>query len=241
MAFKLGDIIIDRIQYGVAEDFSGNLLYVLTQLQDASIEISAESTDATDAQGTLVKRFWKGKTGTFSATNAMINLNVVGAASGTAPVIASASKKIVMPKIMTVKAGAPAVSLGSLVTGTVKVNALENNGSMGQAYAQATVASNTEFGLTSGGMFTPPTDPAVTQYIVKFDREVEEGGAIYNKADEFPGTVKLTLKALCVDPCSADTLKACYIVLPSFQVSPEVSLELSTEATIDYTGDLQVD
>jgi len=26
MAFKLGDIIVDRIQYGVAEDFSDNML-----------------------------------------------------------------------------------------------------------------------------------------------------------------------------------------------------------------------
>ena len=29
--FRLGDIIIDRIQYGLAEDFDGNLLYILTQ------------------------------------------------------------------------------------------------------------------------------------------------------------------------------------------------------------------
>ena len=65
MAFTLDDIIIDRIQYGYAEDFDGNPLYVLTQLQDATINITAESTDAVDNQGTLIKRFWKGKTGEF--------------------------------------------------------------------------------------------------------------------------------------------------------------------------------
>lgn len=43
MAFTLGDIIIDRLQYGYTEDFSGNPLYTLTQLQDATINISAES------------------------------------------------------------------------------------------------------------------------------------------------------------------------------------------------------
>ena len=41
MAFKLDDLIIDRIQYGVAEDFSGNLLYTLTQLNNATINITA--------------------------------------------------------------------------------------------------------------------------------------------------------------------------------------------------------
>jgi len=60
MAFKLDDLIIDRIQYGVAEDFSGNLLYTLTQLNNATINITATSRDINDARGTLVKRFWDG-------------------------------------------------------------------------------------------------------------------------------------------------------------------------------------
>ena len=49
MAFMLDDIIIDRIQYGMAEDFNGNPLYTLTQLADATINITAESKDAVDA------------------------------------------------------------------------------------------------------------------------------------------------------------------------------------------------
>ena len=54
MAFKLGDVIIDRIQYGVAEDCDGNLLYTLSQLTEATINISAESKEAKDKDGTLV-------------------------------------------------------------------------------------------------------------------------------------------------------------------------------------------
>ena len=41
MAFKLDDIIIDRIQYGVAETFDGELLYTLTQLSEGTIDITA--------------------------------------------------------------------------------------------------------------------------------------------------------------------------------------------------------
>ena len=240
MAFKLDDIIIDRIQMATAEDFNGNLLYTLTQLSDATIDISAESKDATDKDGTLIKKFWQGKTGTFTATNAMINLNVVGEASGSGKEIASATAKISMPKIITVKANTT-VQLTDFVDGTVVCNALATNGTMGTAYEKGESASTTKFALTTDGTFTPPTDANETQYVVKYQRNVSEGVAIKNKADEFPGTVRLTLKALCVDPCSADTLRACYIVLPSFQVSPEISLELNTEANIEYKGDLQVD
>ena len=58
MSFKLGDFIVDRIQMATAETTDGSeLLYVLTQLSDASIEVTAESKDAVDAEGNLIKRF----------------------------------------------------------------------------------------------------------------------------------------------------------------------------------------
>ena len=240
MAFKLDDIIIDRIQYGVAETFDGELLYTLTQLADATIDITAESKDAVDATGTLIKRFYQGKAGEFTANNAMLNLNILGAASGEGKLTASETAAIAMPKIITVKAG-ETVTLTNFVEGTIVVNALSTNGAMGKAYTQSTSASTTAFGFAEDtGVLTPPTDTEETQYIVKYTRNVESGVAIKNKADKFPGTVKLTLKALAVDPCSADTLRAVYIVMPSFQVSPEVSLNLTTDAQMEYKGTLQV-
>lgn len=240
MAFKLDDIIIDRIQYGVAEDFDGNLLYTLTQLSEGTIDITAESKDAVDANGTLIKRFWRAKSGEFTAQNAMINLNILGAASGEGKITASEAAAIAMPKIVTVKAG-ETLTLKNFVEESVSVNAFGTNGAMGKAYTQALEASATEFGLSADGVLTPPTDADETLFIVKYARNVASGVAIKNKADKFPGTVKLTLKALAVDPCSSDVLRAVYVVLPSFQVSPEVSISLDTESTLEYKGALQVD
>ena len=239
MAFKLDDIIIDRIQYGVAESFDGELLYTLTQLSEATIDITAESKDAVDATGTLIKRFFQGKSGEFTAQNAMLNLNILGAASGEGKITATEEAAIAMPKIVTVKAGST-ITLKDYVEGSVTVNALGTNGAMGRAYEQAVSASDSAFGLTEDGVLTPPADAAEAQFIVKYTRNVTSGVAIKNKADKFPQTCKLTLKALAVDPCSADTLRAVYIVLPSFQVSPEVSINLQTDATMEYKGTLQV-
>lgn len=103
MAFTLGDIIIDRLQYGYTEDFSGNPLYTLTQLQDATINISAESTDAVDNTGAIVKRFWKAKTGEFTANNAMINLNIIAAGAGEGSATLAETTAFNMPKIITAK------------------------------------------------------------------------------------------------------------------------------------------
>jgi hypothetical protein len=40
-------------------------------------------------------------------------------------------------------------------------------------------------------------------------------------------------------PCESDIVRAAYVVLPNFQPSPELSIGLSTDSTIDFTGRLQ--
>lgn len=239
MAFKLGDIVVDRVLLGVAEDFEDNLLYVLSQLADASIDVTAESKDAVDATGTLVKRFWQGKSGSFTANNAMLNVNIIGSMSGSDPITATTSVPQNMPKIIVVKAGESPV-LKDFVEGTVRVNAYGTNGTMGEAYALNTAASATEFSITSDGKLTLPSDAEETQFIVKYQRKVTAGTIVRNMADKFPQTIKLTLKVLAVDPCEADTLKAAYIEMPSFQPSPELNISLTTDAQLEYKGDLQV-
>jgi len=44
MAFTLDNVVVDRIQYGVATDVADTkLLYVLTELQNGQVQISADS------------------------------------------------------------------------------------------------------------------------------------------------------------------------------------------------------
>lgn len=241
MAFNLGDIIVDRIQYGWAEKFDGTPLHVLTQLAEASIEVTAESKDAADKDGTLVKRFWRGKTGSFTATNAMLSMPVLASMSGVTPDIVSdgtladgTTGTLTMPKIITVESG-KTITLTGVVEGTVHVAELTQSGSMGAIMTAGTSSSATSFVL-SGESFTAPTNSG-KQYIVKYNRTVSNGAIIHNQADKFPDTIKLYLKVLAVDPCSADTLKAAYIELPSFQPSPETTINLTTDGQLDYSGD----
>lgn len=246
MAFNLDGIIIDRIQLGIAEDFSGNLLYTLAQLSEATIETSAESKDAVDKDGTLIKRFWQAKSASMTATNAMLDFNVLGEQSGSGKMVASAEKPIQMPKVLLIDKTTDPIKLEGLVTGTVHVNAIANNGTMGKAYTPATVASATEYGLTAanGGnpaTLTLPTDSGATRFVVKYERKVTAGALVDNRADKYPQTIRLTLKCLAVDQCSTDTLRACYVVFPSFQVSPETSTSLTTDATFEFSGEAQVD
>ena len=56
MAFKLGDVIIDRLQFGYGAKSNGTPLYALTQLSEMSIEVTADTSDIKDKDGNLVYR-----------------------------------------------------------------------------------------------------------------------------------------------------------------------------------------
>lgn len=244
MAFRLDDIIVDHLVVGFATNFNDEPLYVLSQLTDATIDVKANSEDATDKQGNLVKKFWKSKQGSLTANNAMLNLSIMAAASGEAKEIATPDHKLRMVKIIEVSGASTAVDLVGLdpdAMDNITVIGYGNNGSMTNAYKKGAVASESEYAVTSAGKLTLPTPKTPEdKYLIKYFRLVSAGGAVHNKADKFPGTIKLTIKAICVDPCSADTLRAAYITLPSFQPSPETSVSLTTNGKIAYNGDLQV-
>lgn len=230
------DIIVDRIQMAYMETTGGDPIGTLTQLSEATLEVTAESTDAVDKDGTLIKRFWRGKTGTFTATNAMINLNVAAQMSGSAKEVASVSNEFKnVPGLAIVKLGDSATLTG-IVDGSIKVNWLYNNGTMGDAIADPTL---------DGEAFTAPAsapvgEDSIDRVIVRYDRDATSGVAVHNKADKFPKTIRLILKVLVVDPCDASQLRAAFIDIPSFQPSPELSLTFSSEGNIEFSGDLQV-
>lgn len=241
-------IVIDRILSGVAENFDGDLLYRLTQLSEASIETSSEAKEAKDAQGILIKKTYKSKAVSFKATNALLELNVIGETTGSGKKTATASSKIEMPRIIVTSVKTTMVLPKLPVTGTVRVSALSNTGAIIDSYTLAATSSpsDTEFALTVVGDVATlkfPTNPAadVAQFLVKYQYASSNGVMIDQRADKFPSTIKFTLSVLVSDPCTADTLRQAYIVFPSFQVSPDTSISLDSEANFEFAGDAQVD
>lgn len=259
MAFKLGDVIIDRLQFGYGAKSNGTALYALTQLKEASIDITADSTDITDKDGNLVYRKYSGKKGEVNAQNAFINLAVVETLSATDAEIATEDNGIVMPIITTVDAG-KAIDITDVVTKTVTgtdgdvttyevvVNSLSAKGSMGDEYKIATgdTATETEYAIKvedGKTMLYAPTNADETQYIVKYKKTVHSGAKITNTGDKFPTSHELYFKALVVDPCDKESLRAAVVYIPSFMPSPEFSIALQggDSQTMDYKGAMMLD
>jgi len=266
MAFRLGDIIIDRLQYGWAEDFDGNHLYTLTQLQEATIEITSDPIEVRDKDGNLVKKIYRSKDGAFNAQNAFINTDIVAAASGINPIFAADTEGgIKMPKIMHVANanGVNGTTVNIAVYGddvpeeekdTVEAADIrvvgQIGGSKGAVYTLAGsdedstqgTADATHFAFVDGVLHLPLVSEAeAPEFLVRYTRTRKMGAVIRNQVTKFPKSCRLFLKAVYFDPCEKDTLKGMYIEIPSFAQSPEISIPLQTEAQIDFNGDLEVD
>lgn len=341
MAFKLGDIIVKDILYAMASNITtGDPLYILTQLSEASINITSDSNDITDKDGNIVLRNYRSKSGEFTSTNAFINVNVL-AAAGASTDFAAVDNALIAPKIIKVKKSAGTAVLENVVAGTVTVNQYFGDGALGKSYEAGLIASDTEFAITSGSTtiynypdvssayvventqsdfpvsgdatkkyvdkstslvyywdsvattpeyvqdtsvtaqivtalpevgdvnivyvvddgtntsvhtcsvtttptgtstVTLPTDPEADYFVIKYKRTFTDGAIIKNSAKEFPTSVNMLMKVLYFDPCAKDEIKAAYIEMPSFKVSPETTVPLNPESpTMDFNGTLELD
>ena len=187
---------------------------------------------------------YRSKTGTFNATNAFLHPQIMNAASGSDIETATDAHVVVMPKLQLLKAGATLTLDEGIDASTLKVIGIFGNGANSEALEKDTTAGDGKFAYdeTTRKITVPEGgDDKPVNYLVKYDRDVTDGMKLENTATKFPNTMILTLYCSYVDPCD-DTLKACYVVLPSFQPSPETTINLSAdEQEMDFNGSIQVD
>lgn len=234
--FRLGNFTIDEVLYLVNESLAGELIFTADELSSAQIEISAESTDVTDKNGNIVRTKYRAKTGTFSATNAMLHPALMNASSGSELENASATNLITMPRIVVVEAGA-SVDISDNIAGTIKAIGLFGNGANGDPLSATDIAA-----CMSGGIFTAPAAGTglPIQYLVKYERNVESGIKLINDAEKFPEATKTTLKCSYIDPCG--DLNMCYVVLPRTVFDPSMTLSFDVEnVTLDISASLNID
>lgn len=244
MAFKLGNFAVKEIIYGVAQDFSDNILYTLDQLTSSQIEISSDPTQITDKRGNVIRNIYRSKTGTFTATSALLSPAVLQAQSGTLAEVASDDNLILMPRIEVIAPG-KSLDVSSAKEGTIHVIGIYNNGANGKVLTAGTTAvvdKTYAYDETLKTITVPAkADDAPDMYLIRYTRSRNDGMKIVNTADKFPDTIKLTLYAAIMDPCS-DTYKSAYIVLPSFQPDPSTTISFDSEnQNVDFRGNLQID
>lgn len=243
MSFKINNFVIDRVLRAYLLDSNDKLIGYLDQLTDATIEMGSESQDVTDAQGVLIKRFYRAKTATLNATSALLNLDVANLQLGSKKVEAdgTASTQFDVPYSTVVKKGSTA-TLKGVKTGSVHVYGLTNSGNVTVEYEADTTADTTHYAITTGGVLTPPTNDEETQYFVFYTRSVTDNGVKYtNSANEFPQSVKIRIESIGYDACNVTAPEPQILIISSdsFNISPDASISISggDTQTIDFSGE----
>jgi hypothetical protein len=245
MAIVFDDLVIDRVVNGVFRDKNANVLGGLNQIQNFQITTSSDPKDKTDAQGTLIKRFFTTKSVEMSAENALFSLSLLGLQTGEGKTVASANNKIVLPMIKKY-AKATEISLPTGIVpieGTLSVTGLKSSGVPDASLVYTSAVSEGE-GVyvynSASNKITLPTD--CTDCVqVQFNYESDNGVKVLQTADKFPKECELTLSVLVCDACDKETIRQAYIVFPAFQMAPDFDITLDTESVHPFSGIAAVD
>lgn len=238
----LSNFIIDRVLSGVAKTSSGELLFKLNQMQNVSITGGSEATDIVDNVGTPIMTLYRAKTCEVSAESAIMDMNLAAVQMGAEKLTkASTTSKITAPmfEVITIDSTKTSYDLKHEPAKAPEfVYALNTDSSLGEKYAKSanTAASGTTFAISGKSFLAPTGLTAGTELFVAYDYAAEAGIEIVNSAKDFPKSCELILRAIGYNPCNKDNKLGCYIIFPSFEMSPDFDLSLNAGEAQSFSG-----
>lgn len=235
-------LVIDRVVDAWFESKSDNeLIAVLDQVTNFSVNTTSETKDKTDAQGVLLKRYFLSKSVEISGENAVFSLNMASIQSGSAK---KTGTNVTLPRIMQIaKTDSPYALPDTPIEGTLMLYGTSDNGvvDVSKKYVKGDSAGVDTYAVaTSGGVTTVTVPTNATDTVqIKYEYTVAAGdiaARVDQTGDKFPAECKATFRILCSDLCDSETVRALYVVFPKFQMSPDVELSFSTDSTQSFTA-----
>lgn len=247
MAFNPNELVLERIRSVEEYDPSTNELQGrYTQIEEPSLQTSADGTDVTDAMGAKITTFYNAQTGTFSFSNSLFSLDLVASQLGAEKIVASADNKIKIPVSETIAIGSDhTVTLKYVPVGTngaeVKyVKVINSDNTFGKTYEVASVAGEGKFTLNAENKkITLPAD-VTGRVFVNYTRESEAAVQVDKTTNSVPKVKFLLIHAIFHDPCDTNLTYAGAIYCPRAQVDPSsVELNLTSDGKHAVTYNLQ--
>ena len=234
MAFDISNFIIDRILRGVMTSTAdGSVMYSINQIENPSLECSADEKVAVDALGTTIQTYHLAKNATLSAENSMFDLGLFATQQGAEKKIASASSKIITPIFENIEVtGASVVLKHKPKDALTAIYELKGDSTMGKKYTVNATATVDKFAFDEASKtITLPTGVTVgSQIFVMYEYETENAVEITASATEFPKAGKFIMEVLGNDVCDPTTLIYAYIIFPNAKLDPNTSITFSTES-----------
>jgi len=244
--FDLTTFVIDRALSGTMLDpNTKEILWRVTQIEDPSINCSADEKTAVDAMGSTIATFMTAKSAEFTASNSLFDMNLAAAQFGSTKNIASDENKILLPMFETfvVKGETnETVTLKHIPVGPEgaeigQIYELKGDSSLGIKYTAGASPSASKFVLDAATKtLTLPTGLTPgSQIYVFYNYESASAVSVANSATEFPKAGQFILEVLGCNVCDTSTLYTAKIVANNALLTSNVDLMFSTDGKHPFT------
>lgn len=234
MAFDVNNFVIDHVLRGVMiSTADGSLMYSINQIEDPSLSCSSEEREAVDALGTPIMTFQNGKNAEFSASNSILDLNLLATQMGTEKEIASAEEMITVPVFFTGEVKNATFTLEKTPKAPIaEIYELRGDGTTGQKYTLTTSEPGaTEFAYDTATkkvtLNTAVEDGK--QFFVVYESETAAAVQVTNSATNYPKAGKFIMEVLGCDVCDPTTLVYAYVIFPNAKLSSDVDVSFTTD------------
>lgn len=238
------ELLLDKVRSLTLHDDTGKMFLRLTQLEEPSLNCTAEGEEVTDAIGALITTLYRAKRATFSATNSLFHTGLLAAQYGTEVQVSTANDKIVdyTYEILTIPAAgqenAGTVTLKNTPKDAVKYIYSIVDGEVGTAYEVGTEVSATKFAI-SGTTITVPTGLTGKVFVeYTYEAAADKAIKISNKGSKFPETCSAVIYAYFKDKCNDNTVYSGKIVAEKAKLNPE-QIEIALTSTGKHSFELQ--
>ena len=230
MAINVNELILDKVRSLIFTDLAdGSVIGRLTKLEDPSLQTAAEGEEITDAQGALITKIFRAKTGRFEATNSLLSMDLLAQQYGTEKDVAGESNKIVTPCEETLTVDGGKITLSHTPSNTIKYIYKLENGTLAKKYIVGSGASETEFAINDKEI-TVPTGVTGKIY-VEYEYESESAVRVRNNSENFPEAVGVKVFAIFRDQCNENIKYAGSIVAKKGKIDAS-----SIDTTLTSTG-----
>lgn len=227
MALNTNDITVTSLETITAFDPStGEFLWVLDELQDATISNEEETTDITGKQGRLLNTLKRNKTVTISGSNGLLSGGLMATQTG-GEFEAMEATEILWVDYLTVNSNAAATKFKAIGTVGAEIQDLyikNSDNTIGARLTQASSATSNKFAYnpsTKALTFSGLTDG--TAIVVYYKRYIA-GDVLTNMSDNYSKKAALYIDAFGEDRCAQVFRIQFYVPVADFSGTFEVTM-----------------
>lgn len=232
--FNPKTFVIDKVRRVTQVNLATDLIdWTMTSIESPQIEFTGESTEKTDADGTLIAKFDTAKGATFSGEGSLLSVPMLASQLGTTVEVANTTDKVKgeIFEILTLNSGTATMSY-TPSTAPTYVYGISDDKNIGDSIKVGTATENAK---VSNGVITMPASYKGTMVGVHYEFETDSAVKVTDGSENYADAAKYMVDLLVCDVCNPSVKRAGTLVFPKAKIDNNVTIDLTTEGTHPFS------